>query len=46
MEGKGGKNDANEAFAVSEAAARPKMRFVPIKSRHQQSDLTPDLHTT
>ena len=36
MEGKGGKNDANDAFAVSEAAARPKMRFIPVKSRQQQ----------
>ena len=40
MEGKGGKNDANDAAAVCEAASRPKMRFVPIKSIDQQSVLS------
>lgn len=37
MEGRGGKNDANDAAAVCEAASRPKMRFVPVKSIDQQS---------
>lgn len=36
MEGKGGKNDAADAAAICEAASRPKMRFVPIKSCAQQ----------
>jgi len=36
MEGKGGKNDATDAAAICEAASRPSMRFVPIKSREQQ----------
>ena len=37
---KGGKNDGNDAEAICEAVARPTMRFVPIKSIEQQSDLT------
>jgi len=36
MEGKGGKNDANDAAAICEAASRPRMRFVPIKTAAQQ----------
>jgi transposase len=36
MEGKGGKNDAADAAAICEAASRPSMRFVPIKSCEQQ----------
>ena len=36
MEGKSGKNDATDAAAICEAASRPSMRFVPIKSREQQ----------
>ena len=32
MQGKGGKNDANDAAAVCEAASRPSMRFVPLKT--------------
>jgi transposase len=36
MEGKGGKNDATDAAAICEAASRPSMRFVPIKSCDQQ----------
>lgn len=40
MEGKGGKNDATDAAAICEAASRPKMRFVPIKSCEQQGILT------
>jgi transposase len=36
MEGKGGKNDATDAAAICEAASRPKMRFVPVKSCAQQ----------
>ena len=36
MEGKTGKNDATDAAAICEAASRPNMRFVPIKSCEQQ----------
>lgn len=36
MEGKSGKNDANDAAAICEAASRPSMRFVPIKTCEQQ----------
>ena len=31
------KNDANDAEAIVEAAARPTMRFVPVKTAEQQS---------
>jgi transposase len=34
---KGGKNDANDAEAICEAASRPTMRFVPVKSAEQQA---------
>jgi transposase len=33
---KGNKNDYNDAEAITEAAQRPNMRFVPIKSVEQQ----------
>jgi transposase len=33
---KGNKNDYNDATAIAEAAQRPNMRFVPIKSVEQQ----------
>ncbi|HEY3046927.1 MAG TPA: IS110 family transposase [Polaromonas sp.] len=36
MEGKSGKNDATDAAAICEAASRPSMRFVPIKTCEQQ----------
>jgi transposase len=36
---KSGKNDGNDAEAICEAVARPNMRFVPIKTVEQQSDL-------
>ena len=36
MEGKSGKNDATDAAAICEAASRPNMRFVPIKTCEQQ----------
>ena len=36
MEGKAGKNDATDAAAICEAASRPQMRFVPIKTTAQQ----------
>lgn len=36
MAGKCGKNDANDAAAICEAAGRPHMRFVPIKTAAQQ----------
>ena len=35
---KRGKNDRNDAEAISEAAARPGMRTVPVKSAAQQAD--------
>jgi transposase len=38
-EGATGKNDANDAAAICEAAGRPHMRFVPVKSVEQQSML-------
>jgi len=34
---KRGKNDANDAEAIAEAAGRPSMRFVPVKSLDQQA---------
>jgi len=37
---KSGKNDGNDAEAICEAVARPSMRFVPVKTTEQQSDLT------
>lgn len=37
--GAGGKNDANDAAAICEAASRPTMRFIPVKSIDQQSTL-------
>jgi transposase len=40
MSGKQGKNDANDAAAICEAAGRPAMRFVPPKSEAQQALLT------
>ena len=36
MEGKSGKNDSTDAAAICEAASRPTMRFVPIKTCEQQ----------
>jgi transposase len=36
MEGKSGKNDMTDAAAVCEAASRPSMRFVPVKTAEQQ----------
>jgi transposase len=41
---KRGKNDAHDARAICEAASRPDMRFVPIKSEEQQAALMQ--HTT
>ena len=40
LQGKGGKNDANDAAAICEAASRPQMHFVPIKTVDQQSMLS------
>lgn len=40
MAGKSGKNDANDAAAICEAAARPHMRFVPVKTAEQQGQLS------
>lgn len=39
QQGRSGKNDANDAVAVGEAAGRPLMRFVPVKTRAQQAVL-------
>lgn len=39
MQGKGGKNDANDAAAICEAASRPQMRFVNVKTLDQQGML-------
>lgn len=39
MQGKRGKNDANDAAAICEAAGRPHMRFVSIKTIEQQAQL-------
>lgn len=36
MRGRNGKNDATDAAAICEAASRPSMRFVPIKTCEQQ----------
>ena len=36
MEGKSGKNDMTDAAAICEAASRPSMRFVPVKTCEQQ----------
>ena len=38
-QGRTGKNDANDAAAICEAASRPTMRFIPVKSIEQQSML-------
>jgi transposase len=37
---KSGKNDSNDAEAICEAVRGPNMRFVPIKSIEQQTDLS------
>jgi transposase len=39
MSGKRGKNDAADAAATCEAVGRSNMRFVPVKSKEQQSRL-------
>jgi len=39
LQGKSGKNDANDAAAICEAASRPLMRFVAIKTQAQQGIL-------
>lgn len=39
MAGKSGKNDVNDAAAICEAAGRPHMRFVPVKTTEQQGQL-------
>lgn len=38
-QGRTGKNDSNDAAAVCEAAGRPQMRFVPVKTEEQQAVL-------
>ena len=37
MEGRSGKNDMTDAAAICEAASRPTMRFVPVKTCEQQA---------
>ncbi len=39
LSGKRGKNDAADAVAICEAVQRPNMRFVPMKSIEQQTQL-------
>jgi transposase len=39
MSGARGKTDAADAAAICEALQRPNMRFVPLKSVQQQSQL-------
>ena len=39
LQGKHGKNDANDAAAICEAVTRPNMRFVPVKTEDAQSVL-------
>ena len=39
LSGKRGKNDAHDAAAICEAAGRPNMRFVPLKTVEQQAML-------
>jgi transposase len=39
LQGRGGKNDANDAAAICEAASRPQMHFVPPKTVAQQGML-------
>lgn len=39
VQGKSGKNDANDAAAICEAVSRPHMHFVPVKTVEQQSML-------
>jgi transposase len=39
LSGKRGKNDAADAAAICEAVSRPNMRFVPVKTQEQQSQL-------
>lgn len=36
LQGKSGKNDANDAAVICEAVSRPQMHFVPVKTREQQ----------
>ena len=40
QQGRGGKNDANDASAICEAASRPTMRYVAVKTVDQQSMLS------
>lgn len=39
MQGRSGKNNANDAAAICEAVSRPMMRFVPMKSPEQRERL-------
>ena len=40
LQGKSGKNDANDAAAICEAASRPHMQYVAVKTVDQQGMLT------
>lgn len=44
LQGRHGKNDANDAAAIWEAACRPGMHFVPVKTVEQQAMLA--VHTS
>jgi transposase len=44
LQGRSGKNDANDAAAVCEAGGRPQMHFVPVKTVEQQAVLS--VHTS
>ncbi|MBA2961804.1 MULTISPECIES: IS110 family transposase [Ramlibacter] len=39
LAGKSGKNDANDAAAICEAASRPHMHFVPVKTTERQGQV-------
>ena len=39
QQGRTGKNDDNDAAAICEAAGRPRMRFIPVKTPDQQAVL-------
>lgn len=40
LQGTTGKNDANDAAAICEAASRPRLHFVPVKTTAQQGLMT------
>ena len=46
MQGRTGKNDANDAAAVCEAASRPQMHFVPVKDSRAARNSCRTRHTS